>query len=83
MASSTSQLILLWGTLTNLRGKAYENGTPGIFVKWQEVTVCVRGSEILPIQGSHGGFPMLGSIEKEDRTDLNIRHGCSWTERGN
>jgi hypothetical protein len=42
--------------------------------------VCVRSSEILPIQGSHGGFLVVGSIEKEDRAGLNIGHGYSWTE---
>jgi hypothetical protein len=44
------------------------------------VIVCVRDSEILPIQGTHGGYLTIGSIEKEDQADLNIRHGCSWME---
>jgi hypothetical protein len=80
MVRQPRHLSLLQGTLTNLRGKAYENGTPGIFVKWQQVMICVRDSEVLPIQGSHGGYLVIGSIEKEDRADLNTGHGCSWTK---
>jgi hypothetical protein len=76
------RLSLLHGTLTNLRGKAYEKETPGVFVKWQQVMVCVRDSETLPIQGSHGGFLVAGSIEKEDRAGLKTGHGYSWTEGG-
>jgi hypothetical protein len=80
MVCQLRQLSLLKGTLTDLRVKAYEKGNPGIFVKWQQVTICVRDSEILPTQGSHGGYVVVGSIEKEVREDMNIGHGYSWTE---
>jgi hypothetical protein len=80
MVRQLRQLSLLKGTLAHLRVKAYEKGNPGSFVKWQQVTICVRDSEILPTQGSHGGYVVVGSIEKEARADLNIGHGYSWTE---
>jgi hypothetical protein len=80
MVCQLRQLSLLKGILTDLRVKAYEKENPGIFVKWQQVTICVRDSEILPTQGSHGGYVVVGSIEKEVRADMNIGHGYSWTE---
>lgn len=57
--------------------KAYEKETPGVFVKWQKVVVCVRDAEIEAIrEPGAGGYLMVGCIEGEDRGDLGKGQAC-------
>jgi len=52
--------------LADMSGKVYEENNPGIFVKWEQVLVCVRNSD-MPVQGHQGGSLAIGNIAEEEQ----------------